>query len=61
MGSSRECVHGLRERQPSHAVVEVADVVLCSTESIGLVADHLCLVVEALHSTVADWHVEVVQ
>ncbi len=61
IGSSRECVHGLRERQVSHAVVEVADVVLWSAESIHLMADYLCLVVEALHSTVTDGHVEVVQ
>jgi len=54
-------MHGLRERQLSHAVVEVADVVLRGAESIGLVADHFCLVVEPLHSTVADGYVEVVQ
>ena len=60
-GSSRECVHGLRERQVSHAVVEVAYVVLWGAESVGLVADHLCFVVEALHSSVADGHVKVVQ
>ena len=51
----------MRERQVSHAVVEVADVILWSAESVGIVADRLCLVVEALHSTVPDGHVEVVQ
>lgn len=47
--------------QVSHAVDEVADVVLRGAESVGLVTDHLCFVVELPHSTVADWHVEVVQ
>jgi len=60
-GSSRECVHRWRERQTTHAVVEVTDIVLCSAESIGLVADHFGLVVEPFHGAVADRHVKVVQ
>ena len=60
-GSSQECVHGLGERQAGHAVIEVADIVLCGAESVSLVTDHLCLVVESFHRAVVDWHVEVVQ
>jgi len=54
-------VHGLGERQLGHAVVEVADIVLCGAESVGLVTDHLCLVVESFRGAVVEWHVEVVQ
>ena len=60
-GSSRECVHRWRERQTTHAVVEVTDIVLCSAESIGLVTDHFRLVVEPFHGAVADGHAKVVQ
>ena len=60
-GSSRESVHGLGERQAGHAVVEVADIVLCGAESVGLVTNHLCLVVEPFYGAVVDGHGEVVQ
>ena len=59
-GSSRECVQGFWKRQLSHAVVQVPDIVLCSSESIGFMADDLGLVVEPFDGAIVDRHPEVV-
>jgi len=53
-------MHGFEERQVGHAMVEIADEVLWGAESVGLVTNHLCLVVEAFYGAVVDGHVEVV-
>ena len=41
-------------------MVKVADVVLCSPESVCLVADDLGLVVETLNGAIVDGHPEIV-
>ncbi len=41
-------------------MIEVADVDFCCAKSIGLVADNLGLVIEALNRSVMDGHREVV-
>ena len=41
-------------------MIQVPDIAFGRPESICLVADHLCLVVQSFHSTVVDGHAEIV-
>ena len=54
-------MHGLRQRQVSHAVIEVPNAVPCRPESVGPVDDEFGLVVQSFDCTVIDGHAEVVE
>jgi len=54
-------MHGLRQRQVSHAVIEGPNVVPCRPESVGPVDDEFGFVVQAFDRAVIDGHAEVVE
>lgn len=41
-------------------MIQIPDITLCSPEAVGLVADDLRFVVQALHGAVVDGHPEIV-
>lgn len=57
-GSSHKSVHERCVWQVAHAVVQVADEMFSGSESVGLVADHLGLVVEPFDRAVIDGHMK---
>ena len=54
-------MHGLRQREVTETLVEIADVVRCRAGTVGLVDDELGSVVQSLDSAVVDGHAEVIQ